>query len=366
MLWDVPKPLELYTPLKECSMQPTFPSLLLIVLWFSAVAAAQEATGSAADYSLAPIVWNGPGTTLEALEGKTVLVLSYVTWCPKCDAWAPEMFRQVKEAAADKPVAILAISTETPEVSGPVYSARRGLVGPNILHGHDPTLNKRFGLPSLFNFALFDPSGKLIEKGNAGSYYKRADGQEYVPSAQLKKHAGSGKFEAIDPAMPAEVKTLLWPLEMGIPITDRQLNRVKRLLTPEQQSQLDEAIARMLDRQLEVVRNLAAGEVPDKLQALEQAGELATSFRSTEQGQAAREIASELARDRELKREQIARTTYQKTMALVEKAPARRQQLLESFARRYDGTWYAQLALQAAAQPEMSEAAVETASQAVE
>src|SRR5262245_32640399 len=71
------------------------------------------AAGSAPP-SLGPVTWAGQGTTFDSLKGKTVLVLTYVTWCPKCNAWSGEVVSGLNKAIADKPVVVLAISTDTP------------------------------------------------------------------------------------------------------------------------------------------------------------------------------------------------------------------------------------------------------------
>ena len=66
-------------------------------------------TARAALPSLDGVSWHGPSTTLDALAGKTVVVLTYVTWCPKCNEWSPNLFDQLRTAVEDKPV-----ESETP------------------------------------------------------------------------------------------------------------------------------------------------------------------------------------------------------------------------------------------------------------
>jgi hypothetical protein len=55
-----------------------------------------------------------------------------------------------------------------------------------------------------------------------------------------------------------------------------------------------------------------------------------------------------LAKDKEFKRELSARAGYAKTLELIAKTPERREALLTGFAKRFDGTHYAKLALEAA------------------
>ena len=100
--------------------------------------------------SLGPVAWAGQGTTFESLQGKTVLVLTYVTWCPKCNAWSGDVVRGLNKAIADKPVVVLAISTDTPPAKAQLYMEERKFVGPQILHGYDPTIANRLGFSNEF------------------------------------------------------------------------------------------------------------------------------------------------------------------------------------------------------------------------
>ncbi len=175
--------------------------------------------------------------------------------------------------------------------------------------------------------------------------------KEYSIARIIKELANPGEFAVLNAEMSPDVKQLLWPMELGIPVPDRQMAKARRLLNTRQQQELDAAIDTFLDRQLELVEKQAAGTVPDKLQAYETAGELALNFRTKEQGKRAREIATELGKDREFKREQAARTAYARTLALVIKTPERREPLLEGFAKRFEGTYFAGVALETAKQP---------------
>jgi hypothetical protein len=79
--------------------------------------------------SLAGVAWAGPAPDPAFLDGKTVVVLTYVTWCPKCNAWTGKVASEVKEQSVDKPVVVLAISTDTPPAGALEYMKQRNLVG---------------------------------------------------------------------------------------------------------------------------------------------------------------------------------------------------------------------------------------------
>ena len=70
-------------------------ALLVVIAALTPSADAQEAAPPGLDSALDGVAWIGPGVSLPDLRGKTVVVLTYVTWCPKCNVWAPDLFRQL-------------------------------------------------------------------------------------------------------------------------------------------------------------------------------------------------------------------------------------------------------------------------------
>ena len=111
--------------------------------------------------SLGSVVWGGQGTSFESLKGKTVVVITYVTWCPICNGWSKEALGGLPKEIAAKPVVVLAISTDTPPEKAQAYLKERGVVGPQILPGYDPTIATRFGFTNkFFNYAIIGPDSK--------------------------------------------------------------------------------------------------------------------------------------------------------------------------------------------------------------
>ncbi|HEX4147735.1 MAG TPA: redoxin family protein [Pirellulales bacterium] len=294
-------------------------------------------------------MWHTSGTKFEDLQGKPVLVLSFVTWCPLCGEWSPDLFKQIKQAAADKPVVVLAISTEAPTKPGHEYTAERGLMGPNILDGYDPAMTKKFDLDQaqLFNYVLIDAGGKVVKSGPAGTYFDQAGGKKSFAAAQeLAKLAGKGKFAVISADMSESLKKMLWPMELGQPVNDTALAQARKTLKPDDVKQLDAAIARYLGNQLDELKKLAAGDLPARLAAFDKATALSTRFKATEPGKEARQIVNDLHKDKGLKRELLAKTAYAKLLQAIAGSPDRSEALLKGFMRTYDGTYYAQLASQ--------------------
>lgn len=311
---------------------------------------AQEPATTIEPGALRTVAWQGPGVSLEAARGKTLVVLTYVTWCPKCDQWSPDLLNQIKAAAQDKPVVIAAISTATPTVPGTVYMQQRKFVGPNIVHGHDPTINRRFGFTSLFNYAIIGPEGNVVKSGQGGSYISGSSPRKFSAGHYLSQQGNYGEFDLIRPEMADTVKQVLWPMEYGHLISQRELASVGRKLGREGRDELDGALDRFLTAQLEEIQKAAEKEVPDRIWAYEQARGMSTAYRSAPQAKTARELTTRFARDREFKRELAARKAYQTTLQAITRSPAREEALLTGFAKRFEGTFYGGVADEALAQ----------------
>jgi hypothetical protein len=150
--------------------------------------------------SLAGVAWAGPAPDPAFLEGKTVVVLTYVTWCPKCNAWTGNVASEIKAQSVDKPVVVLAISTDTPPAGALEYMKQRGLTGPNIFHGSDPSIATRFGFANQFiNYAIVSPEGKVVESGNGGRRYADDKKPSYAAARYIAEGQDVGRFRFLKP-----------------------------------------------------------------------------------------------------------------------------------------------------------------------
>jgi hypothetical protein len=319
---------------------------LLMVLSLARVGRAQD--GAPPDL-LDGVAWIGPGASLGDLRGKTVVVLTYVTWCPKCNVWAPDLFRQVKAAAADKPMVVVAVCTDAPTIPGPKYVSDKGLVGPNILHAYDAGMDEKLRLDgkALFNGMIIGPDRQIVWKGGASSYYEQDGGaKEFVVALRLREVANPGAFTIVKDDMPDDVRGLLWPMEFGRVLPDRDLNRAKRKLSPQGRAALDEAVGAFVSRQLEIINELREGEAPQQMAAFAKADLLAKAYPTTDEGKAARQLVVQLNRDTQFKKEIAARNAYEQLLARTADQPQARQNAqLEGFIKRFEGTYYASQAV---------------------
>ena len=291
--------------------------------------------------SLAPVRWAGPAPSPEALKDKTVVLLIYATWCPKCNAWSGEFFKQLKEAIKDRPIVVLAVNADSSPSGVMQYLTERGFLAPNILHGYDPTMPKRCGFESnLYKYLLIGPDGRLMEKESAGRFFPTAQGKQFVLGKKLSEMKEPGEFALLQKEMSEPVKQILWPIELGRPANEKALGKAREALAPDDQKQLDTVIDAFLEKASKSIRELAAGDLAAKMEAHQKAEALASSFKLNEKGKEARKLVIEMNKDRQFKRELAAKKYYEKSERMASANPALRARLMQSIAKRFKGTHF--------------------------
>jgi hypothetical protein len=295
--------------------------------------------------SLDPVKWIGPGTSYAALRGKSVLLLVYATWCPICNGWSGEMLGQLKESIQGKPLVVLAIFADPRNSPKTSYLAERKFLGPNILHGYDVSMTKRLGFDSeLWKFALIDPKGQLVKKGDAGSFYGNDKARQFVLAKDLAGNKELGEFNILSPDLPEAVAEILWPLELGAGASDASLVKARKQLDAESQAKFNATIRRYLQRQSDRIEELSQGELPDRLEAYEKASVLAAGFKTTAEGKKARQLLNDCLADPQFKRELAAKQSYEKSVQQGQAQPNLRNKLMQAVAKRFKGTHYGELA----------------------
>ncbi len=316
----------------------------------AAAATTPAATAAAAGVDpLAGVRWAGPAVSLEQLRGKTVLLLVYASWCPKCNAWSGDLFTQLKQAIHNKPIVILAIYADKSPEEAQAYVTQRGFIAPNIIHGYDPTMPQKLGFSSnLFYYVLFDPEGRNKGTGAAGGYFEDGPNKRYSVAEEITRLRPAGQFHVLAENMSEPVAQLLWPFELGMG-SEAALTKARTSLSAEQKKELDAAIDRYLDAQLEEIRAGYKGETAVRLAAYDKAVALSNSFRTTPQSKKAREVVLFMEKDDDFKRELAAKKAYDACAART--GPnVKRDQLFKAVAKRFEGTHYGRLAQEAAEQ----------------
>jgi thiol-disulfide isomerase/thioredoxin len=290
--------------------------------------------------SLDGVTWEGAGASIGQLKGKTVLVLTYVTWCPKCNEWAPKLLAELKKTVTDKPVIVLAINTDPEPTKAREYMEPKDFVGPNILHGYDSKLAKSFGFENeFFNYVIIGPDGELAHSGKFHSP---------IASSQLQTTKDLGKFRFVDPKMSPALQDLLWPMELGnVAAMEKSLKKAEKSLKPDDREMLKTTLEHFLDDELETAQESATGEPSQKIDALEKATFLASNFKAAQQGKEAKKLVAELTKDKTLKKEISAKRMYELSMQTPDLD--RRVVLLEKAAKQFPDTHYGTLAEQAVA-----------------
>lgn len=295
--------------------------------------------------TLDSVAWAGQGTNFTSLKGKTVVVLTYVTWCPICNGWSGEALRGVNKAIADKPVVVLAISTDTPPPKAVAYMEQRKFVGPNILHGYDRSIAKRLGFKNeFFNYVIIGPDSTVITAGNAGSYRDSEAGKVYSVATEVAGRSDLGKFRFLTDDMSSSLKELVFPMELGKFPSAADTARLKRGLKTNDRQAFDLMMDRFLDDQLETASSQAEGEVPEKLTAFDTATFLSTTFKGTEQAKKAKKLLTDMGKDKELKNELAAKRQYDEALKLAGGDMARQNPLLRAVSKKFPGTHYATVA----------------------
>lgn len=287
--------------------------------------------------SFAGVAWAGPVPSPAGVEGKTVVVLTYVTWCPKCNAWTGKVASEIKQQADDKPIVVFAISTDTPPAEAFAYMKERGLVGPNVFHGSDPSIAKQFGFENEFiNYAIVSPDGKVVKSGNAGAHYTDSKKPEYASARYLASAADLGRFRFLKPDMPAPLKERLWLLELGV---TRDVKKLESGLSPENRDLLRSAITSFLAAEFAQVEQLSQAEsLADRLAAADKAASIVSDFASSSEGRRCKEILATFAKDDELKSELAAKRLYEAATKVTD--PARRSKAMEGVVKKFPDTEY--------------------------
>jgi hypothetical protein len=327
----------------------TLIALVVALLAVRHSALAQDGATVATPPSFFGVAWAGPAASSAALNGKTVVVITYVTWCPKCNAWAGEVFAQVKQVIADKPVVVVTVSTDTPPAQALQYMQKKDFLGPNIFHGHDPTIAKRFGFTNeFFNYAVVNPEGKITHSGNAGSFYDDGKEPKFVIARKLFEIQDLGSFRMLKPEMSATLKQRLWPVELGVSQSlNRDLKKLEKGLSAEDRGLLRQTVKDYVDVELTELEALSESkEVTDKLAALEKATFLNSQFANTPAGKRAKELLAEFQKDTQLKQEALAKRQYELTMKITDED--RRAKALQLLSKKFADTYYGKQAVEAA------------------
>ena len=306
-----------------------------------------------------------PGLALQDLKGKIVLVIFFQSWCPICNGWSSEMFKQIQEAGAGKrDVVLAAVKTDGGGVQG-ALSYLQGRVDPaKWLIGADPNVvwgQAAMGKDELYLHMLVGPDGNVIERGQAGMFYTEDNNNRFVLADRIKKLLSDAKTETFLPK-DKTYPDILAPIVQAAEL--RQYGLALRLCDAAARGAAKEAVATLKADLLQAIddRSKALGEVLAKadadgaarIEAFLELKRIAANLGTSTAGKAAAKAVSAAAKDKTLAGEMQAGQEY---VTLHEQAAkvkdfAKNFQFvtaLKSLAQKHPGTKFGKMAADEAA-----------------
>jgi len=304
--------------------------------------------------------------SMRKLEGKLVVVLFFQSWCPKCNDWSPDLFKQVQGAAGGRrDVVLIGLKTDGGGVKGAEqYLEECGVNLGRWFVGADKDAEyyrKVTGDNKLYYHTIVWPGGQIAETKQGGATYNMGGRKVFVTARHLKDRLKKAKGlktvlpkgvhvppELRDSARLAEVGELGAAIKLAMSgrlrtSRDEKIVAFKKVLADVGAKRISAAQAAVLDEsrdwgaRYESYKKLAA--LADELKALPAARE-------------ARSVLSKMRGSPELRRESAVETHYNRIVAKLEKASDRSRprvaKELEALSKRYEGTRYGKLAAQKA------------------
>ncbi|QDU75556.1 hypothetical protein Pan97_25890 [Bremerella volcania] len=297
------------------------------------------------DQALAGVRWQGRVPSPASIGDKTPVVMIYASWCPKCNAWSPELFAQIHEMIRDQPVVLFAINADE-TTRGVSYAVERNLVGPNIFHGDDPSIVQRMGFQSeLFMYSVFK-DGMQAGRSSAGSYFPKNDGTKEFSIVRDMKSGMGGSFSILTTDMSPRLREILWPAEIGAKLDERSLISLRKNMDESLADEFNSAVTDYLNRQIETIKTSREGTIPQQIKGYEIAEMVATDFKSTPQGRACRELVDKLEEDEVFQNELTAKKLYDQGKQKAN-SPVTLKRMMGRVISRYADTHYGQEAQKA-------------------
>ncbi len=317
----------------------------------SASSAGSSAPAKKSAAAVAPTssaVWAKLGLPLDGLKGKSVVAMTYVTWCPICNGWAPQMLEELKTASADKPVVIVAIATDVGQAEGKTFLAGKNFTAPNVIYAANPNANEILGVDAknLWNYVRFAPDGSMKETGAAGGAY--GDKKDFAIARNLNAAKDLGTLDFVNSSLTPVALNVAWAMELGDVPTMAKVAQGKGLpgLSKDDTQALHDVMAKFLDGRMTELKALVAGDMANRIDAYEKATQFATVFRATPQGKEASKTADQLYSDPKFRREVSAKKLYVLGETKAGGDDKRLAKSMHVVAQKFPDTYYGGLAQQ--------------------
>ena len=329
---------------------------LVFSLYFAGCFTVFSQTRSAPDFGDS-ITWSdkGESPSFSNLEGKSVLVVFFQSWCGICNGWSGDLFKELEEVYRDdSSVVVVALKTD----GGTVADAEKYLSSrvdfSDWLVGVDEGGSYYQALAetdALYHYTWVQPDGSIGETAKAGTFFEEKGGGRRYTLVDSKTVARFRK--GASPLFPQagswgeEVAPAIDAAEKGRFVTALKLASKVRT---DGASQLKGAIAEKVDKTITAFTSKVNDPNEEaRYSVFLKLSNLSDSFGSSPQGKAAREVVNAQQRQPWIRDEKEAHKSYQSIMkraarADSEKDRERIQKSLKKLAEKFPATYYGRLA----------------------
>lgn len=296
--------------------------------------------------------------SLDALAGKSVLMIFFQSWCPICNKWSGGLFEQMtKEYGDDPSVVLVAIKTDGGSMSSALdYLSERTDADKWMVAIDEGGVYQQqaLGRDKLYEFMWVKPDGKVGDIGNAGTWMNDSDPKKFILAIpQESKKFRKGTWSVI----PKKMK-LAGGLDDAVDLAEKGLlisalgeaSKVSTSVPKEDLGAFRKAIAKHVEKSVEMNKAIVEDEKSEAryLAFLSLQG-IAENFGSSAPGIAAKSVVSAHDRSSWVAAEEEAASDYESIMRRAKRADdersrARITRALEKLAEEFPETVYGRLA----------------------
>lgn len=308
----------------------------------------------------ASLEWNtgSESPSLDALAGKSVLVMFYQNWCPICNKWSGELFDQITKTYGDDPkVVLVAIKTD----GGSMREALKYLSERTdeekwlvALDEGGVYQQQALGRNKLYEYIWVTPKGEIGEEGKSGTFTSGSNPKEFTlarADSAKKYRAGTSTVisggKDMDPALAPAVELA----EKGLFLSALgQAAKVSSSADKEDVAAFRKAIASKVESAVAMHKTVVENESSEnRYLSFLSLQRIAENFGSSAPGVAAKEVVSTHDRSSWVANENEAASDYESIMRRAERADderslARIAKALAKLAEEFPDTVYGRMA----------------------
>ena len=308
--------------------------------------------------------WNtgSEDPSLDALAGKSVLVMFFQDWCGICNGWSGQLFDQMTKAYGDDPrVVLIAIKTDGGDMSEALgYLSERTDVSKWMVAVDDGGVYQQqaMGEDKLYQYIWVTPEGEIGESGKSGMFYGGAKAKRFaVAEDKAQKNYFKGTYGIVPEGveLDGELDEAVALADKGLLLSAlREVAEVSSSAPEEDVAVFRKTIAGLVKKSVTRHKAVVEDESSESrfmsFLALEK---IVEDFGSSAPGVAAKEVVSANDRSSWVADEKEAASDYESIMRRAERADdersrARIAKALAKLAEEFPETVYGRIAASAA------------------